>query len=654
MSNYVMKITFVLFLPIIAILGCQTEQPGGENYKSKELTETGAANDISEIRATLTGYANPTPEMGQVEMGILYSLDSSPSLENGTELKSVELDGNNMYKVSAVDLSPGTTYYFKSFVMYGGIYRYGNVKSFRTLNVNANIVTNSVTDIGETKATINGKLTIDSRENLSRKAWILYSDSATTIDALKSDGKKREVKLQNDGSFSVNVTGLLYGANYNYVSIAEVQGVEITESSIRTFSTQDVQVTLTTEEPTRVEFTVATLAGKLSVVSEEELSKKVYFLYSPTASTLDGLKTSGKKVEARLNNDGTIVSYPSDLQTDTKYYYVAMATVNNRDYYGTQVKSFKTAFLRVNVYDATEVGTMRASMHGRIETDYKENFREIKARFLYGDPNNFVDGAIYGYNEQADIAADGTVSQVITGLDFRKQYKYYLQVEVLQYEYGYRNQYISDYKTLYTDCIYYAVPVDLGLSVKWADRNLGASAEDDFGSYIAWGEIEPKDNYAFSNYKWHDNNGFNKYVMRTADPGYDGKLTLEPADDAASVKLKGTWRTPTREEVLELQATKDDTANYEWTSTSRNGIKGVLIKYKKNGNTIFFPATMHKYDTYTDYSESGRVGYYWTSTVYNYSDEAYRLSAGISSNQAYIGCSQHFRWYGNTVRPVCK
>ncbi|MBQ0090566.1 MAG: hypothetical protein KBT27_14670, partial [Prevotellaceae bacterium] len=42
--------------------------------------------------------------------------------------------------------------------------------------------------------------------------------------------------------------------------------------------------------------------------------------------------------------------------------------------------------------------------------------------------------------------------------------------------------------------------VDLGLSVKWADRNLNATVPEDFGMYFAWGEIRPKSNYEWSTY----------------------------------------------------------------------------------------------------------------------------------------------------------
>ena len=44
--------------------------------------------------------------------------------------------------------------------------------------------------------------------------------------------------------------------------------------------------------------------------------------------------------------------------------------------------------------------------------------------------------------------------------------------------------------------------VDLGLSVKWATCNVGASSPEGYGDYFAWGETEPK-----SNYSWSTSNG---------------------------------------------------------------------------------------------------------------------------------------------------
>ena len=46
--------------------------------------------------------------------------------------------------------------------------------------------------------------------------------------------------------------------------------------------------------------------------------------------------------------------------------------------------------------------------------------------------------------------------------------------------------------------------VDLGLpsGLKWATCNVGATTPEEYGDYFAWGEIEPKEVYDWSTYKW--------------------------------------------------------------------------------------------------------------------------------------------------------
>ena len=43
--------------------------------------------------------------------------------------------------------------------------------------------------------------------------------------------------------------------------------------------------------------------------------------------------------------------------------------------------------------------------------------------------------------------------------------------------------------------------VDLGLSVKWATCNVGASSPSDYGDYYAWGETSTKSSYDEDNSK---------------------------------------------------------------------------------------------------------------------------------------------------------
>lgn len=46
--------------------------------------------------------------------------------------------------------------------------------------------------------------------------------------------------------------------------------------------------------------------------------------------------------------------------------------------------------------------------------------------------------------------------------------------------------------------------VDLGLSVKWATCNIGATKPEECGDYFAWGETSPKDVYTEEAYLYYD------------------------------------------------------------------------------------------------------------------------------------------------------
>lgn len=76
--------------------------------------------------------------------------------------------------------------------------------------------------------------------------------------------------------------------------------------------------------------------------------------------------------------------------------------------------------------------------------------------------------------------------------------------------------------------------VDLGLSVKWATCNLGATKDDEIGNYYAWGETEPKVEYSENTWKFNSEN-------RTKYNDDDNKLVLDPEDDAATVALGADW-----------------------------------------------------------------------------------------------------------------
>ena len=188
--------------------------------------------------------------------------------------------------------------------------------------------------------------------------------------------------------------------------------------------------------------------------------------------------------------------------------------------------------------------------------------------------------------------------------------------------------------------------VDLGLSVRWASMNIGAFSPEEYGDYYAGGETEPKENYAWATYQWCNGTSstLTKYCRdsRYGNQGYsDLKAVLSLDDDAAHVRLGGSWRMPTKSEWDELRQ------NCKAVRSSENGVDGVRLT-GPNGNSIFFPAAGGKNGQ--NLVSMGKEGYYWSSTLNtSYSYNAFILNLKSSGS---VSSSSDGRCYGFSIRPV--
>ena len=199
--------------------------------------------------------------------------------------------------------------------------------------------------------------------------------------------------------------------------------------------------------------------------------------------------------------------------------------------------------------------------------------------------------------------------------------------------------------------------VDLGLSVKWANMNVGASSESDFGKYFAWGETTGYDSSDGHSFGWANyslcggsNTTMTKYCNKEGYGTVDNKTTLEAADDAATANWGSPWRMPTKAEMQELADTKSNTAEYTWELTTVDGHKGYRITRNSTGANIFLPASGNYGGSLYDQNS---FGYYWSSSL----DEE---SGSNPSNSYYLGTNNtnagvynwNSRYLGLSVRPV--
>ncbi|MDO4949171.1 MAG: protein kinase [Bacteroidales bacterium] len=188
--------------------------------------------------------------------------------------------------------------------------------------------------------------------------------------------------------------------------------------------------------------------------------------------------------------------------------------------------------------------------------------------------------------------------------------------------------------------------VDLGLSVKWATCNVGASSPDDYGWYFAWGETSPKGEYSWETLKYrvsgdsYDNVKFSKYVVTGKYGTVDNRTRLELSDDAARQQWGGGWRMPTEAEFEEL------VDKCKWSWTTEGGHKGYRVT-GPNGRSIFLPAAGYRYGSSLFFV--GENGYYWSSSLNtSYSTNAYYLYFYFGNH---IVINIH-RSSGRSVRPV--
>lgn len=137
--------------------------------------------------------------------------------------------------------------------------------------------------------------------------------------------------------------------------------------------------------------------------------------------------------------------------------------------------------------------------------------------------------------------------------------------------------------------------VDLGLSVKWASFNLGATVPEELGELYFWGDPTGKGEF-----------------MSFEAPDMDNICGTEY--DIVRQMWGGTWKMPSENAGLELYL------SCKWTRTIVNGVEGMKVT-GRNGNSIFLPATGYGLPkSGPSPIQTQRVnienGYYWVGDSY--------------------------------------
>ena len=177
--------------------------------------------------------------------------------------------------------------------------------------------------------------------------------------------------------------------------------------------------------------------------------------------------------------------------------------------------------------------------------------------------------------------------------------------------------------------------IDLGLSVLWADCNVGANRNNPIGDLYGWGDSTGEKKTQM----------VSDYVIKVGGLYQKTPLNISGSEyDIAMAQWGKKWKMPNREQWKEL------ITKCIWTLERYNETEGYRVE-GVNGNSIFLPMTgIREGNEITN----NNIGCYWTSELINYdSSFAYYYYFDKEKNNDIISTRQKV-YLGLAVRPICE
>lgn len=497
-----------------------------------------------------------------------------------------------------------------------------------------------------------------------------YVSNPTLNDVSDEEGRQvRKIpvyEVNSDNSIAVRAHGLLPFTKFYYRTYVVRKNGETAYGVVKTFMT--IQMSVTMSSPTETGWFDSKLPinvvgiGPLDYVDGVSVKVRcadVEFT-SPTVPT-DPEKVTEKEydeiIDAEQDGDSgtSYLAHAEQLVPGRKYYAMAFVEIESDFYnydednplewgsyaYGIEPEGVETDKYKSSIVEltSTALAGIRAFSGKNYELDY--DAIEIKDNY-FTLPSDTLTVTEYGIA----IAKGGTITKsnqtLVRSYDELRtgnRFNVYTNNLALKTQYTYRAYVVVHGLTVYSQDVYTFSTkdytpgyVDLGLSVMWADRNVGAYAPSNPGSYFAWGETASKKSYTDDNY-----NG-----AKLTDKQISGT-----SKDVATVKWGADWRMPTCEEINELYE------ECEWKWSTENGIQGYRITGPSD-ESIFLPAGGVKIKS--ELQDLGQMGYYWTSerasgeNDYGYAYELYILNGMFATGQS--PTRRCLPTLGLNVRPV--
>ena len=354
-----MKRNYLYYLLVVMLLAVSCEKD------EKACTTTVETQEASSIAATtaqcggvISSDGNPTIKEAGVEWCTTSDFKSNVSCSPTAKAKL------GKFACDITDLKDNTQYYIRAYARnsYGTIY--GKVLSFKTLEIVLPVVlTDSVTSITISSATVRGEVTDESNGVVTERGIVYSTNPNPTVE------NSKVVCGSGKGAFSCNLTDLQDGVTYHVRAYAvNEKGTAYGEE--KSFTTTAITIpTVTTSSATSISYTSATVGGNVTDDGGSNVTARgIVYSTTPNPTTANSKVASG-------SGKGAFTCNLSNLQAGVKYYIRAYAANQKGTAYGEE-KSFTTKAITlptVTTSPATNILSTSATVGGNVTDDGGSN-----------------------------------------------------------------------------------------------------------------------------------------------------------------------------------------------------------------------------------------------------------------------------------------
>ncbi len=311
-----------------AINAIGTAYSSQATFKTLALLATLTTTEASTIASTTFSSGGNVTNDGGAEVtarGVCWSTAQNPTIADS---KTTDGTGSGIFTSSVTGLTPGTTYYIRSYSTNSIGTAYGNQITSVTLAILPTVTTTDLSLITSTSATSGGNITNDGGAAIIARGVCWSTNQNPTIaDSKSTDGTGK-------GIFASSITGLSPGIKYYFRAYA-INSIGTAYGNQVISTTVPVIPSLTTTEVSDILGVYAKAGGNITSDGGMPItSRGVCWGTSQNPTVTNSKTTDGEGI-------GSFTSDILDLASNTTYYLRAYATNSVGTAYGN-VLTFKT------------------------------------------------------------------------------------------------------------------------------------------------------------------------------------------------------------------------------------------------------------------------------------------------------------------------